>query len=130
MSPKIHVANPNDKAFYSHSFVLWFGAYGWTRVLVYASDLESALEEAAGYLADNYPGLIMKHDSEELKDLYKEACEELGAPYPPTEENWEKVDEKALIDLTYTESGCIPSWEWGISAEDPTKEDLIEMSKP
>ena len=38
------------------------------------------------------------------------------------------VHEYAETDLTYTESGYIASWEWGIEVENPTREQLLELA--
>ncbi len=121
--------NAADRANYRHAYVLWFGAYGWTRLHVYADSLEDALESCAEWLADHAPGLIMKHGSDEHNELLKEACEEMGLawPIPPGTDDFEpywKAEEQALADQTYTESGYIASWEWGIGLEDPTAAEL------
>ncbi len=85
---------------------LQFGAYGWTKVLVWSRSLEKALEEAAGWLADHAPGIFV--DQDELARLEKEYREE----HPDADDD--DVSQGAYEDLTYTESGYIPSWEWGI----------------
>lgn len=91
-------------------YALSFGAYGWTRLLVYASSLEDALEEAAGWLADFAPGHLSDL-SEEYKDALKEATEELGED-ADEEELQAKAQEIAETDMTYTESGWLTSHEW------------------
>ena len=66
-----------------------FGAYGTKHVFVWAGPahrgIEDALEEAASWLADNAPGMFTDVGSEE--------------------------DE---VDMTYTESGWLASWEWHV----------------
>lgn len=68
-----------------------FGAYGGTRVIVLSepgtSSLADAMETAAEVVAEVAPGIF--------------------ADPPESEE-----DE---VDMTYTESGWIPSWEWGVN---------------
>jgi len=34
------------------------------------------------------------------------------------------AEQDAMTDQTYTESGYIASWQWGIALEDPTTEKL------
>lgn len=87
-------------------FGLHFGAYGWTRVLVWARSLETALEEACGWLADHAPGIFV--DQQALQELEREYREE----HPDADDD--DVASEAYADLTYTESGYIPSYEWGI----------------
>lgn len=121
--------NPTMRRFHDHAFVLCFGAYGWTRLHVYADSLEDALEECASWLADHAPGLITKQNSDEYNDLMREACEESNLVWPPPkdcddyEPYWE-AEESAMTDHTRTEAGWIPSWEWGIALEDPTVPEL------
>ncbi len=119
---KIHIANPTErpegKYYRNTRFLFAFGAYGDTHVLVYArpDHIDDALEEAAGWLADHAPGLIMAHGCQELQDLYAEArnewCEGHGAV---EEEDEGEVWERATVDLTYTESGYIASYEWWVN---------------
>lgn len=134
MSPKINVANASDRSWTRQSFVLWFGQCAPTYVLVYANDLDSALELAADWLADNAPGHLLKHSDPELQTLYAEACHELygvelPAPFGCIDERQASAYEQATADLTYTEAGYLTSYEWGIVAENPTKAHLIALSK-
>lgn len=133
---KIVVVNPVERSWTRNRYVLWFGACGPTRLMVWANGLEDALEEAAEWLAENAPGLIMTHDSEELRSLVREACEERGISYDDmpwrgdddAQEAWNDACDAATVDHTYTESGWIPSWEWGICLEDPTRAELLEYA--
>jgi hypothetical protein len=111
-----------------------FGAYGTTWLLVWddTGGFEGALEEAAGWLADNAPGHIMEEGSEGMQDLYKEAAEEQGLPWPPPEgtdwgsDEWSRVYEDATADLTYTESGYLTSYEWWGGEVDTTSPTYVE----
>lgn len=126
---QVTMINPMARSWHKHAYVLWFGAYGWTRLHVYADSLEDALEECAGWLADHAPGLITRQGSDEYRDLMADECKERGLAWPMPagcddfEPYWEAED-AALADHTYTESGWIPSWEWGIGLEDPTTDEL------
>ena len=103
-----HVA----QTFWAHEaengWLFQFGAYGTTRVIVLAepgtSSLYDALETAAEVVADVAPGVF--HD-EAVTEAYNEAIAEGMSPSEATEE--------AETDMTYTESGYIPSWEWTVS---------------
>lgn len=90
-------------------FAFAFGAYGWTRLIVWqASDhVEDALETAGEWLAEHAPGILMSEEEVgKLVDEAKEENPELGD---------EDAFQEATQDLTYTESGWIPSWEWTVS---------------
>ena len=116
-APNHPVANPSDHDFRGDRTTLYlfgFGACGPT--LLYAwgcHSLEDALEAAGEWLRDNAPGLFTDPD-------YAGAAEDVGAP-----EDWdsadnidewgERVQEAAEVDMTYTESGWILSWEWTVS---------------
>lgn len=99
---KLNIANPHDRTFTRQSFVLCFGAYGNLHVLVYADHLEDALDEAVDWLEENAPGMLLDRDDEPTND-------------------------DDAIDLTCAgnHGRWLPSWEWGIAAENPTKAELI-----
>lgn len=86
------IANPLDVPRGRHAretslFVFRFGAYGDTKVAVWEAPdhIDSALEKAAEWLSDYAPGIFTEVNSEE--------------------------DE---VDMTYTESGYIASYEWHV----------------
>lgn len=81
------------------------GAYGWTRVFVFARHLEDALEIVGAWCAEHAPGHLTQPD-------YKEASEDLFAAGEPIDE--ENVRAHAEADLTYTESGWFISHEWSV----------------
>jgi hypothetical protein len=133
---RIVMINPTEKTYHarygsktSNSYVLWFGAYGCTRLHVYARRLEDALEECAGWLLEHAPGLITPEGSDEHKEWIKDACEARDVSYPEgfealeDEQKWE-ICEEAETDQTRTESGFIASWEWGLCLENPTTAEL------
>lgn len=123
--------NPTMRNQHKHCYVLWFGAYGWTRLHCYAMSLEDAIEDCAAWLADFAPGHIMAHGSDEHMELIKEQCDERGLAWPVPEDAWQRDNNPydaavndAESDLTYTESGFLTSHEWGIALEDPTVEEF------
>jgi hypothetical protein len=70
---RYNIANWNDRHFTKNRYMFFFGAYGATRVLVFASDLDAALDEAVDWLVDNAPGHIV---TDMVNDAYKEAVEQ------------------------------------------------------
>ena len=65
------IANPSDHDYHDTLFCFNFGAYGWTALYVWADHLESALETACDWLAENAPGIFTTFD----KSDYLDACE-------------------------------------------------------
>lgn len=132
---EIVMLNPDQKRWYNHLYVLWFGGCGATYLHVYADSLDDALAECAEWLAEHAPGHIMKHGSEEHIDLIKDACKDAGVTYDPdmfsgsVATEMYKILEKAEADLTYTEAGFITSYEWGISFEDPDAATLYAFTQ-
>jgi hypothetical protein len=117
MSKVIPIANPSDYNFSRDTmplFLFQFGAYGDTQVYAWGChSLQDALEAAAEWLRDNAPGLFHEVD-------YAGAAADVGAPPDwDSDENvdlWsERVWEAAEVDLIYTESGYLASWEWFVS---------------
>ena len=142
------VVNARDHAGYSqgiyryprHRYVLWFGSgYGpATNILVYADSLEAALGDAAQEIAERWPGLFTEPDYQDaFEDLQQDGTIPEGwtwamvssmHPDTPPGRALQAVMEHAEADLTYTESGWIASWEWGIVAEDPTRKELLAIA--
>jgi hypothetical protein len=104
------LVNPTDYNTYMRNsvFAFAFGAYGWTKLIVWeASDhIDDALEVAGEWLAEHAPGILTSE--EEIGVLVREAQEE----DPSASE--EDAFQTATQDMTYTESGWIPSWEWSM----------------
>ena len=100
------------------AYLFWFGAVGSTRVLSYASagyhGVEAALEEAAAVLKDEgWVGYFSEPD-------YDAAAAELGADWDDLDdEGQDQVREAAEADMTYTESGWLLSYEWGVNEVHP-----------
>jgi hypothetical protein len=144
----IVVVNPSDRGDHQSKwgrdtprFVLWFDAHV-PRYLMVWGHIENALEECADWLADHEPGHIMLkgHGGDtrdpELDVLLGEACQELGLAWPiPDDIDWSDSDamqpywdaeQTAYADLTETERGYIPSYDWGIAVnDDDTRTDVL-----
>ncbi len=91
----------------------FFGAYGDYAVMVWAYSVEDALEEAADYLKEHAPGLLV--NDAELKELFEEAKGEIEGFDPEDDDMVRQAWEAATEDLTYTESGHIASYEWFVN---------------
>lgn len=128
-SVPVHIVNPEDfyplyhNAPFARLHVFQFGAYGDTWVAVWEHHLEDALEEAAGWLADNEPGHLTSE--KEMGELIKEAAKELEVDISDVddwgEEPYSDVLEAAEADMTYTESGWLTSYEWFVNEVDPSE---------
>jgi len=129
---RVLMINPTERRYYDHAYVMWFGAYGWTRLHVFASDLEDALETCAAWLADHAPGLITKSGDEQWNELMAEACAERGLAWPIPEdadlEPYHEAEDGAMSDQTRTESGWINE-DCGMALKDPTAKQLYDYIK-
>lgn len=84
-----------------HAWVFSFGAYGNTHVAVDGHCLEDALEIAAEVLLQVAPGLFVQPEYPPgIHDMDDDSAAALAA--------------EAEVDLTYTESGWLNSWEWSV----------------
>lgn len=118
MSCSIEIVNPTDRAFTSSRFVLWFGAYGSTRLMVWADDLSDAFDEAIDWIAEHSPGML-------ADDSVCEAFDDARAAGLPDE----AARELAETDMSQG-GNCgnyVPSWEWGCLAENPTRADVLAL---
>ena len=99
------IANPFEAERATNALAFSFGAYGDERVIVWDKSVERGLEEAAEWLDENAPGTFTS--DAELAEVYEEGLEEGMSE--------EEAQEYAETDMTYTEAGWIPSYEWGVS---------------
>ncbi len=118
VSRKCTLVNPNDRSRTRERYVLWFGAYGTTYLMVWANNLTDALDECVDWIAENAPGLLM---DEQVNEAYREAIAE------------GKTEDQAIehAEMEMTSAGnCgnyLASWEWGIALENPTRAQLLEF---
>lgn len=116
---RVTPVNPSDRNWTKHRYILAFGAYGDTLLMVWANSLDDALDECVDWIADNAPGLLADDEvADEFKRLVSEGMSE------------EQAMEQAEIDTTC--AGTYPfhylhSWEWTIVAEDPSRKDVLEL---
>lgn len=115
--PKIHHVNGSDRGWTRHNYILWFGAYGATYMRVYANSLEAALDIAGDWIEENVPGLLC---NELVEEAYNEAIAD--------GESEEQAYETATADVTILDCNrYLLSYEWGIVAEDPTRETVLDI---
>jgi len=113
------ILNPTDRDWTKHRYILWFDACGSTRIMIWANGLDSAIDEAVDYLADNAPGLLADADVfEEYNRLIANGMSE------------EEAQEGAEIDTTCAGNfgHYLNSGEWGIVAEDPSRATVKELT--
>lgn len=128
MSSDLVFVNPSDKDWTRQRYVLWFGAYGSTRLVVWANHLEDALDEAVDWIEEHAPGLLA---DEQVREAYVEALAEAAAngEDPEDEDMIAAAQQVAERDTTCAgnHGRYINSWEWGIVAENPTRADILEL---
>lgn len=113
---EIYLVNPSEReCMYpgrGGAYLFTFGAYRCTRLLVWARSVEDGLEDAAAWLADHAKGHLVHDDY--LTELHNEARAELAEEGLEDDELEERAHEQATVDLTYTESGYLTSYEWWV----------------
>jgi hypothetical protein len=118
MGQEVIIVNGHDRNWTSGRYVLAFGAYGWTVLMVWANSLEDALDEAVDWIAEHEPGLLA---DEEVADEYRRLVAE-GMPE-------EEAAEEAAVDTTCAGNAghYLHSWEWSIVAENPTRAAVLAL---
>ena len=118
LEEQINIVNPGDRDWTKHRYVLQFGAYGWTVLLVWANSLDDALDESIDWIVDHAPGLLCDDEvQEEYERLIAEGKSE------------EEAQEEAEVDTTCggNAGNRINSWDWAIVAEDPSRDVLLTI---
>lgn len=111
------IATPGFDKTDSRRWVLWIGQCAPTLFLA-SGFLGDALEDSAQSAVDHkWYGLVEPHDKG-LPDCC-DGCDNCGDGPDPFSANC----------FTYTESGWIGADEWGIMAENPTREQLISIAQ-
>ncbi len=108
----VALANPSDASWTRHRYLFALGAYGWTRVLVWANDHESAIEELAEWCEEHAPGLFC---DDAVQEEYNRAREE-------------DAQEHAELDTIRSEDHYFLAWEVSV-IEDPTREQVLEAQR-
>ena len=113
----VSLANPGDAGWTRHRYLFWLGAYGWTRVLVWANDHESALEELADWCELHAPGLFC---DDAVREEYERAVAEGMSE--------SEAQERAELDTIRSENHYFLAWEVSV-IEDPTREQILEAQR-
>jgi hypothetical protein len=123
---KIIPINFSDRHWTSNRFILCFGAYGDTRLMVWANHLEDALDECVDWISENAPGLLC---NDEVNESYREELGRLIASGIDEDEASREAWDMATQDVTTAGNAGdhILSYEWGIVAENPTREQIREL---
>jgi hypothetical protein len=115
----IPIVNPGDAEWKDTLFELQFGAYGSTRLYVWADHLEDAFEEAVEWLDENAPGHLINLTTADLKEAAKDEGITWQSHWPDWgDPDFEKVIERAEADLTLIghttlkHGQYVASWEW------------------
>lgn len=110
----VESGNERRRGYAYPQWILAFGAYGWTQVMVSARTLDDALETCADWIADHAPGLFC---DEQVAEEYRAAIAEGLSE--------EAAQERAEQDTTSVDCGhYLLSYEWTIVAENPDRATL------
>jgi hypothetical protein len=115
---KLVAINSGDKAWTRKRWILWFGATGSTYLLVWANSLDDALDECVDWIADRAKGLLADSEvNDEYNRLVAEGIDE------------EEAQQQAEVDTTQAgnEGHYLHSREWGIYAENPSREQVLAL---
>lgn len=118
------LVNPSDYSSTKGLVAFQFGAYGDTRLLVWANGWDTAAETAAEWLSEYAPGHVTSES--DVAQLMKEAKRN----DPSLDE--EAAHDAATADLTYTESGYLTSYEMhgnDVHKGEPMYEAALQASK-
>ena len=111
----INIVNPSQKEWTSERFILNFGAYGWVRLMVWADNLQDALDECIDWIREYEPSMLC---DDEVNEAYQEAIND-----GKTEEEAIEIAEQDTI-TGGNFGNRILSYEWGIIAENPSREQI------
>lgn len=115
---RVVLVNPENRDWTSNVYILCFGAYGWTRLMLWENHLEDALDTAVDWLAENSPGLLC---DEEVHEAYKQCVED----------GMSEEDAIAYAEEDTTQAGnCgnyLLSYEWGIVGENLSRDALRSL---
>lgn len=111
------LVNPIDRGA-DHRYIFALGAYGWTKVMIWADSLDSALDAAVDWCRDYAPGLLA---NEQRDEAYDDAVRS-GLTH---EEAWDAAHVNLTIAGNWGDT--IRSDEWHIVAEDPSRSEVLAI---
>lgn len=121
---RIRLINAGDASWTKHSYVLSFGGFTIASrdlVLVYANNLQDALDDLIDWIAEEHPDSLADDAvNAQYSDLIDEGVSQ------------EQAQEQAEADTTQggNAGNYIHSEDWSIVAEDPTEGDLKKLAYP
>lgn len=126
------IANPSDHdaTYKTQLFCMWAGAYGDTRVFVWADHFDDAFEVLTEWLDDNAPGCLTHIDwdataREHGYENWQAAYDALGEGNELDALVEEAETDLSIVGHTTLKNGdAIASWEWG--GNEVTEEALVE----
>jgi hypothetical protein len=106
------ILSPTNRGWAMHRYILWFGANSPTCIMVWANNLEAALDKAVDYLADYAPGLLV---DEAVQEMYKHAIKAGKS----------EEEAQAIAEIDTIQAGnnghYLNAWGWGILTKDPPR---------
>ena len=120
-SKRLIFLNPGSKDYTKHRYVLWFDAHAPTYFVVWADSLQDAVDEVADeWMEKNAPGWFQ---DEQIEESFKEGIEEGLSE--------EDAQEQATADMSPVGGygRYISSEDWGVEAEDPSREQILELEE-
>ncbi len=121
---RVYIANPDERSWHTGCWVFWFG-HSPTYVLAYGRGVEDALENAAQWISNYAPGLVVNQD--DLDSRVADAREDWinkNERHPTKDRDFEEIQESAEEDLICTESGWFIGHEVGIVLNNPSPQTL------
>lgn len=114
----INIVNPDDETWTRSRFIMQFGPYGDTLLMVWADHLQDALDESIDWLVEHEPGLLCDG---EVANAY---CDAIAEGHTRDD-----AYEISLQDVTIGGNcgNCIASHEWGVRAENPSRADILAI---
>ncbi len=122
---KIIAVNGNDRSFTRNRYILAFGAYGWTRLMVWANNCNDAFDEAVDWIADNAPGLLA---DEQVQEAFRDLKEEGGQmllPFESDEMLWQEATQDTCVGGN--EGHYIVSHEWFVLVTNPSRKTILAL---
>lgn len=125
---KIIPINFSNRHWTSSRFILCFGAYGDTMLMVWANHLDDALDECVDWISENAPGLLC---NDEVNEIYRDELGRLLASGMSDENAESEAYETATQDVTTAGNygDHILSYEWNIVCENPTREQIKDLRR-
>lgn len=126
---KITAINSYAKGYTHNRYLIGLGAYGWTILLVYANNLEDAIEECADWCHDNAPGLFC---DDQVAEEYNRciAASKMNADYAERADEYEsEAYEQSTTDTIACDGGhYFLSWEVHLISENPSRLELLAIT--